>query len=260
MCFSIINPVTNIMDQCVRKLWYATEKFWDGGVSDAQSINSDPSATFHLAIYGELFGPDLETYFSDNSSAARLSLDTRLEYIKYCVPDLHILTRRETGSDVNRLDPRRFVENTHPYALEYRDTLCKDNKTALMWVLQSSRWCIHWKAIYAKAGPRFSDEIDNENHEIRCGSENSHHWHQRLWDHYLLCQGLQELQMILPWGQDRWLPRIREWRDRVARLESEPKYITEEHEPTVRGYESGRGPTYEFPYIPGELRNFYERA
>lgn len=37
MRFSILNPVENIIDQCVGQQWYETPDFWSGGVDDAVS-------------------------------------------------------------------------------------------------------------------------------------------------------------------------------------------------------------------------------
>lgn len=40
--FSILNPVENIIDQCVGQQWYSTPNFWDGGVDDAVSYLFPP--------------------------------------------------------------------------------------------------------------------------------------------------------------------------------------------------------------------------
>lgn len=37
MRFSVLNPVENIIDQCVGQQWYALPGFWDGAVDDAVS-------------------------------------------------------------------------------------------------------------------------------------------------------------------------------------------------------------------------------
>lgn len=43
MRFSVLNPVENIIDQCVGKQWQATPNFWDGGVDDAVRNLSGPN-------------------------------------------------------------------------------------------------------------------------------------------------------------------------------------------------------------------------
>jgi hypothetical protein len=86
--YSIINPVVDIIDKCVGAQWQATENFWEGGVSDAYTISADPADTlFHLSIYGELFSPDMEVILDQDVQARRLKVDTRLEFMKYCLPD-----------------------------------------------------------------------------------------------------------------------------------------------------------------------------
>lgn len=42
MRFSVLNPVENIIDQCVGQQWHSTPNFWDGGVDDAVSDVSNP--------------------------------------------------------------------------------------------------------------------------------------------------------------------------------------------------------------------------
>ncbi|CAH0037808.1 unnamed protein product [Clonostachys solani] len=124
--YSIMNPVINIIDQCVGQQWRHIPDFWSGGASDAASIAADASDTlFHLAIYGEFFAPDIETYLNGNQALPvqrPLTLATRLEYLKYCVPDEHCLHMSEEQADMAAargvpVDPRRIVNHVGPYAL-----------------------------------------------------------------------------------------------------------------------------------------------
>ncbi|WPH02510.1 Hypothetical protein R9X50_00537500 [Acrodontium crateriforme] len=111
--FEIINPVTNVIDQCVGKQWHSQPNFWNGGADDAYTISADASETFfHLAIYGELFAPDIESFLNGDEASRRLSVDTRLEFVKYCIPDC--ATSEFVGEGCRRpdgtVDPRRAVE------------------------------------------------------------------------------------------------------------------------------------------------------
>jgi hypothetical protein len=84
--FSLINPIVDIVDKCVGAQWLATDNFWNGGVSDASEINAKPSeALFHLAIYGELFGPDMDTYLNQDLQTSMLEVNTRVEYLESCL-------------------------------------------------------------------------------------------------------------------------------------------------------------------------------
>ncbi|KAK7210296.1 hypothetical protein V2G26_017474 [Clonostachys chloroleuca] len=123
--YSIVNPVVNIIDQCIGQQWRAIPDFWSGGASDAASFSGDASDTFfHIAVYGELFSPDIETYLNGNQALLvqrPLTLDTRLEFLKYCVPDKNcrLMSEEQAMSAAVRgvpIDTRRVVKNVGPYA------------------------------------------------------------------------------------------------------------------------------------------------
>ncbi|RYP50146.1 hypothetical protein DL768_004263 [Monosporascus sp. mg162] len=242
MRFSVINPVTDVFDKCGGDQWYSTPDFWNGGVDDAYTIYSDPpTAVFHLATYGELFAPDLEAVLRQDGDARKLSVDTRLEYIKYCVPDWATDSNPARGGE--QLDPRRAVKRTGPYA-EGAPSL-NNNNIALTWVINSSRWKPHWREIRAKAGPDFTEEELDDGwwYDPNRYGDGSPYWRQRLWENTMICQGLEGLGMIRPGLQDRWVAKIKEWREKVASLEEEPPVIM-----------VGRQGTLDYPYLLGDLR------
>ncbi|RYO80918.1 hypothetical protein DL766_009958 [Monosporascus sp. MC13-8B] len=215
--------------------------FWDGGVDDAYTIVSDPpTAVFHLATYGELFAADLEAVLRRDGGARRLSVDTRLEYIKYCVPDW--ATERNPAPGGEELDPRRATKRTGPYA-EGAPRL-DSNNIALTRVINSSRWKPHWKEIRAKAGPDFREDLDDGWwYDAHLYGTDKPYWRQRLWENAMICQGLEGLGMIRPGLQDRWIPKIKEWREKIAKLDEEPPVIM-----------VGRQGTLDYPYLLGDLR------
>lgn len=244
MRFSIINPVTDIIDQCVGQQWYETPDFWDGGVSDAYTIGSEPQETlFHLAIYGELFSPDFDAFLNQDSESRRLSVETRLEYIKYCLPDFATTC---TGQHYGRRceDPRREVKPTGPYKPDENGhaMLAKNHNIALTWVLRSSRWRPHWKRMREKAGPEFQGDFDDG----WWFEEDEHYeqdWRQRMWEAIMVCQGLDGLGMMRDNLQDAWIEKVREWREKISRLEREPDII-----------KVVRQATLEYPFLFGDLR------
>jgi hypothetical protein len=73
-----------------------------------------------MAIYGELFGPDYNTYLDQDTGTRWLGVDTRLEYIKYCIPDYATNMCQDKARGVKLADgtiePRRAVKDTGPYA------------------------------------------------------------------------------------------------------------------------------------------------
>lgn len=244
--FSIINPVTDLIDKCVGSQWYATPNFWNGGVDDAYTIAADPpAALFHLALYGELFGRDVETFLDPaGRSSRRLSVDTRLEFIKYCVPDYATYSCQESASKVRmpdgQIDPRRAVKQTGPYA-EGAEPCQDQNNIALVWLIQSSRWKPHWREMRAKAGVTDfqSDFADYWWYD----PDDEQDWRQRMLEAIMICQGLDGLGMIRPGLQDVWAEKIRGWREKIASLEKEPEWT-----------KVGRQATLEYPFLLGDLR------
>jgi len=242
--FSIINPVTDLIDKCVGSQWYAIPDFWDGGAGDAYTIASDPPATlFHLALYGELFGPDFEAFLDPASNLLRrLSVETRLEFIKYCVPDEGTIFCQKSAAGMRMpdgtVDPRRTAKQTGPYT---NDRFHENNNIALVWVMKSKRWTPHWREMRAKADV-VDFQSDFQDHWWYV-PDDEQDWRQRMLESVMLCQGLNGLGMIRPGLQDAWVEKIRLWREKIARLEEQPAWV-----------EMGRQATLEYPFLLGDLR------
>ncbi|KAK8080133.1 hypothetical protein PG997_007951 [Apiospora hydei] len=261
--FSLMNPVTDVIDKCVGEQWYAIPDFWNGGVDDAYTIDSAPSETlFHLAIYGELFGPDLDAVLDPGAHKDHrpLAPETRIEYIKYGVPDFACHLHGEYDPHKTRIttppDERRMVYPTGPY--KDNDYSGPNHNIALTWTINSSRfrprlaemrtqvagcaefrdgWKPHWWYVP-------EDHAHNESgNPGNAAYENT--WRQRLWENVMVCQGLEGLQMLLP-GEaraERWADKVRAWRRQIERLEHEPALV-----------KVGRQATLVSPYLLGDLR------
>jgi hypothetical protein len=243
MRFSVINPVTDLVDKCVGEQWYATPDFWNGGVDDAYTIDVDPPVTlFHLAIYGELFGPDFDILFNPGCGIRSLSVATRLEYIKYCVPDWACHACQDSAMDVTlpdgTMDSRRLVHATGPYVERFHNS----SQIGLHHLLLSSRWNPSWAEARKDAGPDFADpdafytdQVDYE--EVG--------WRQSLWQAVMWSQGLEGLKMIS--GElELWKPKIEEWRRKIEEMQSKPESVT-----------VGRNSTYVYPFLKGDLEICY---
>ncbi|KAI1408252.1 hypothetical protein F5Y13DRAFT_172929 [Hypoxylon sp. FL1857] len=221
--FSVINPVADLIDKCIGEQWYQTPNFWNGGVDDAYTINAEaPQTLFDLATYGELFGPDFEPFVDSLSSRRMLKVDTRLEFVKYYMPD-YAVRCFEAARDIKRpdgsYDPRRaiVIHPDGPYDdnNEYQRSGTY-NVIALKWLMKSSRWRPHWRKarLDAGAGPDFAASIYEDNAN----------WRQIMLENVMQCQGLEGLGMILP-GTDiaeQYKPKIREWREKIGRIKEEP--------------------------------------
>lgn len=153
--FSAINPLSDRIDKMAGQQWYQVENFWDGGVSEAFTISCESNrAAFQSIIYGELFKGSMDNFLEPSSYSdgkmvrPHFGLDTRLEYVKYCIPDVHC-----------RSYPGLEVGKTGPYASE--DGLEAD-QSALHHVLYCGRWKRMWRGILRQVGPDFWDEEAEE--------------------------------------------------------------------------------------------------
>ncbi|KAF2225435.1 hypothetical protein BDZ85DRAFT_257492 [Elsinoe ampelina] len=246
--FSTINPITNIIDQCVGAQWSSTADFWDGGVDDAYTICADADETFfHLAIYGGVFGGDFGVFLSPEAKdERRLSVATRLEFIKYCMPDFAMelggrILARGVRSEGGTMDPRRDVKPVGPYQKSPGTVadLKWNSALGMTWVLKSSRWTPCWKKLRELAGGDFDPNREEEEWHADIGERD---WRQRMWENVMLCQGLDGLQMILPEHQEKWVDKVKLWRDQVADILAEPGKV-----------KVGLWETYEYPWLFGDL-------
>jgi hypothetical protein len=240
--FSIINPVTDVIDKCVGAQWYGLPNFWNGGVDDAATIDAEPPTVFFLiSLYGELFGPDFEAFLDPSSHTTRkLSMETRLEFLKYCAPDIPCHDCQNPRMPDGSPDFRRIVKDTGPYHKDAKKSY-EQHIMALVWVLQSSRWRPHWRDARARAG--VIDFQSDNGDDSWYDPDDTQDWRQRMLEAVMVCQGLEGLGMIRPDLQDDWFGRIRTWREEIARLEKEPEWINVGHRATL-----------EYPYFLGDVR------
>ncbi|TFY54561.1 hypothetical protein EVJ58_g8791 [Rhodofomes roseus] len=237
MRFSTINPVVDLIDKCVGAQWYATPNFWNGGVDDAWTLSMDPPETFfHLATYGELFAPAFDIFLETGAVPEVLDVDTRLEFVKYCIPDWACYACQNSAGDVKRhdgsIDPRRAVEAVGPYVpflttepgFPKGFTHCT-HQLGLRHLLDSTRWNPSWTQVRAAVGGDFEEE-----------------WKQELWWSVVMCQGLEGMMMIRPGNLTQWSDRLVAWRAKIAALPVKPTK-----------FKVGRQETYVFPDLRGDL-------
>jgi hypothetical protein len=252
--FSVINPIVDLIDQCVGNQWYDTPNFWNGGVSDAYTIDSEPGHTFfHLAMYGELFSPDIESLLDQDSTKRRLSVETRLEFVKYCIPEPYTgMVNPSTTSWDQTADPRRQALLVGPYAKDEGTSYPKQNNIALTWTIRSRKFRARFKAVREAAGGEFQEGFDDgwwyvpdgdlDEEQEEGGKKRD--WRQRMWENVLLCQGLEGLAMMREEEREQWMAKAREWRKKIALLEKEPQIVM-----------IGRQGTMEYPFLLGDLRS-----
>ncbi|BFZ58919.1 hypothetical protein PYCC9005_005987 [Savitreella phatthalungensis] len=265
--YSTMYHATDLVDKCVGEQWYEQEGFWDGGVDDAYTISADPPHTLlHLIIYGELFGPDLEAFLKlgggekdriHDTPHRPLNLQTRLEFIKYCLPDFATFQDGSFAPETPGVDPRRQVAATGPYAPPDKGGVppaeLKNTNLALIWVIKSSRWRPLWKRIRQEAdnGTSCGDFAELSDDWLHDGGpeqqKNGDLWRQHLWENMMLLQGFRSLEMLSDDAEvrERWHDTILRWRNQIATFADNP------NRPVKVG---GTLTTQEWPFLLGDLR------
>ena len=219
MRFATINPVIDLIDKCIGPQWYSTPDFWHGGVDDAATIDADPPETFfHLVTYGELFGPAIEAFLDSGVVPGVASVEMRLEYVKYCMPQWTCWTymarlKQRDGT----IDPRRRVMPTGPYSpfgrsqelwANAQDFNEHGNQKGLLHLLKSRRWNPPWTEVRASVGGDFDIE-----------------WKQELWWTVVMCQGLHGMEMIRPGNLGHWREKLTACRAKIDAMTTKPDRV-----------------------------------
>jgi hypothetical protein len=164
--FSTINPLSDRIDKMAGDQWGNTENFWSGGVSQPATITcfADRS-TFQFVIYGELFAGTMRSFLEPHNKLPRFDINTRLEYVKYCIPDKRGIKR--TGS-----------LQTGPYAGEYEDI--PEDWVAMDHILSCKRWDRLWQPLMDQVNVSFDED-----------------WRQQLWRTAIQTLGLEGAELAI---------------------------------------------------------------
>lgn len=199
--FSTINPTTDMIDRCAGAQWSSTPNFWDGGVSDAASISVEAERSlFQIVIYGELFASSMRASYepkpAEHDVSPRFDLETRLDYIKYCIPDPMCWHGYE-GLTVLPVGPYASADNKAISA-----QLDPGDQVGLNHILNCRTWREAWAAVRTHIGPDFDDQ-----------------WRQDMWHSAVQMQGLEGLEMLRPGGVEKWRARLVEMRENIQALD-----------------------------------------
>ncbi|KAF2448464.1 hypothetical protein P171DRAFT_428532 [Karstenula rhodostoma CBS 690.94] len=160
--FTLINPLNTTIDAMVGKQWYAQPNFWNGGAEDAFTLYADvSSATFQLLVYGELFGSTMASYLQPSDERKPgLGIDTRIEFIKYCIPDMVCTpnTSRTDGFEVLPLGPYAEGAEGNPDGEKV-----EGNQTALAHLVggamfEGVSWKRVWRRVLIAAGAEDNED------------------------------------------------------------------------------------------------------
>jgi len=220
--FTTINPITDMIDKCAGAQWYNTPDFWNGGVSDAVTIGFDPPRSLlQIAIYGELFSTTMLAAIQPSSALPRFDLETRLDFIKYCIPDAMCWAAYKGMT----------VENVGPYASGDRETIYKieDDQRRLNHILTCRTWCEAWEKVRLQVGPDFDEE-----------------WKQQMWESAVQLTGLRGLELLRPM-------EVRERRERLGAIYGRIKGMSEGERPSVHKFGTREHVAYDFPSMADEI-------
>jgi hypothetical protein len=220
--FSLINPIADMIDHCAGQQWYATPDFWDGGVSDANTINVEPTRSLlQIIIYGELFCSSMRAALEPALGHPRFDLDTRLDFIKYCIPDWVCWLAYE-GLEVRKVGP--YASDDHKIIAQL-----EPDQVGLNHILRCRTWREAWEAVRRQIGPDFDEE-----------------WRQQMWHSAVQMQGLDGLEMLRPGGVEKWRRRLEEIRGKIEALGQASR-------PAVHKFGRHKNPASDAPSMADEV-------
>ncbi|KAI9926943.1 hypothetical protein ASPWEDRAFT_32903 [Aspergillus wentii DTO 134E9] len=204
--FDIINPLSDKIDKMAGEQWYANEDFWDGGVSEPNTLYTDANrATFQILIYGELFGRGVEAILSPQRGLPFFDIDTRIEYIKYCVPDW-LCQKGYPGFPVLQEGP-----------------YTSDNSAADQHTLSHIFQCKRWRRMWAAAFKMLSGNEEDERISESFWGED---WRVKVYRDALQCRGLEGMRLVtMPEERipKECLDEAQRIREQIAMLKNPPE-------------------------------------
>ncbi|KAL8694131.1 MAG: hypothetical protein Q9218_001184 [Villophora microphyllina] len=198
--FSLINPISDMIDRCAGSQWYATPNFWQGGVSNPATIFLEPTKSlFQFVIYGELFASSMRAFIEPRLDLPWFDHDFRMDYIKYCIPD-HMCESYQ-GMTVLPIGPYADLTRETDWKNDLMPLRDQD-QVGLDYLLACRTWTEAWQRVRLAIGPDFEEE-----------------WRQRMWESAVQVQGLEGLEMLRPGGPEKWRYRLEVMRSGIERLE-----------------------------------------
>lgn len=222
--FSIINPISDMIDRCAGKQWYDVPDFWNGGRSDANTIMVEPERSlFQIIIYGELFSSTMDAVVTPDAPTSRFDLDMRLDFIKYCIPDYMCWLGYDGGPDNNRamevlpvgpytpckridvmapaeVDELTELERFNLATIDHAKGITAD-QVGLNHILTCRTWREAWEEVRFSIGLNFDEK-----------------WRQKLWHAAVQQQGWDGLEMLRPGGVEKWRGRLQEIIDSIRAM------------------------------------------
>lgn len=198
--FCVINPLADKIDKMAGSQWLEAADFWDGGVSEPATIDTDANrATYQILIYSELFASSMKANLEPARNLPKFGLWERLEYIKYCVPDW-ICAKGHSGMTTLRTGPY------HPSLRQLRWP--PGDQIAMEHILSCGRWNRLCSKALLEIGPDFQDD-----------------WRQELWWNAPLTMGLEGFELVTIFADLELSP---EWKDRLTEIRAQIEALQSE--------------------------------
>ncbi|OKL58429.1 hypothetical protein UA08_06166 [Talaromyces atroroseus] len=231
--FSVINPLTDAIDRMAGPQWFEVDDFWDGGVSEPETLYTEPSrAVMQILVYGELFGSSFDYFLETTGSSHEkeiippvFSIDDRLEFVKYCIPDWNCNSWGSfqvdsvgpyRGHEAKAADQAalRHILTCRRWRRMWRDGMAKVHADDFSTTTSSSEdaepAAHHWVDYFSWVGDRPESNMQN------LSSEN---WRQKLYRDALVFQGLEGMQLVTQdQVSDRVLEKGRWIRQKIAEM------------------------------------------
>lgn len=225
--FTAINPVSNIIDACAGPTWYETPDFWDGGVSEPATLDTVPiRATFQILIYGELFHEDMNSFLYPDMDYPRHDTETRLEFIRYCVPDFACRLAYYG---------MRKPDDVGPYSDDNERIRAHADQIAVQYIVNCGTWKKRWTATRAKIGSDFPEDFDGA-------------WKQDMWDSYVQMSGYEGFKSFSGGNADEyWFRKMAKAKYAIQRLDQHKDH------PEEKCFGYGQNSTWEFPRLATDV-------
>lgn len=233
---NVLSPLTSVMCDCTDLEWAPREnerRSWiDHGRHSAEippaMVIAEPDVVLlQLSIYAELFGPDLASLLEQEDSTQKkrkLSVDTRLTYMKYCIPGWSL--RRCIDYSNRSNNSRTTIREIGPYRrLRHQKQPHKEVGNAnelLRYTLRHPTWRKHWRE-FCQAADCEDAVLDTPRKFVDLS------WREQLFLNIIMIQGGAEgfemISPIIPMEErvEKWGPKIRTWSKLISWLGTQPR-------------------------------------
>ncbi|KAL8627526.1 hypothetical protein Q9189_006757, partial [Teloschistes chrysophthalmus] len=202
--FSLINPVSDMIDRCAGWTGDQIPNFWHDDGSNLSAVLIEPTRSlFQIVIYGELFASSMRAFIEPSSNLPWFDHDFRMDYIKYCIPDPLCHSYKLSGFEMTVIPIGPYADQPEGNGWMPGN---RTDQVGLHYLLPSDTWQEAWARALGAIGPDFEEE-----------------WRQRMCRSAVQLQGLEGPEMLQPGGLEKWRPKLEAMRSSIERLQDADK-------------------------------------